>query len=153
MSWSQENDRRRVKETDMAAWVWRALVTVGCSPQDRVTLKGVNADWAEARQFAHVQTCSLQRAQTGFTADAGISLQIPLSLLHLFTSFYALLSLTSSKFPLRSFILELVPLAFIVEPLWAHCEQPLARAGVHYSKGHCPTLQLLWPRISRIFKL
>lgn len=46
----------------------------GCSPQDAVTLKGVNADWAKAGQRAHVRTHSLQRAQTGFTADAGVLL-------------------------------------------------------------------------------
>lgn len=40
-----------------------------------MTLKGVNADWAKAYQFAHVQTHSLQRTQIGFTADTGISLQ------------------------------------------------------------------------------
>lgn len=97
---------------------------MGCSPQDGVTLKGVNADWAKAHQLAHVQTRSLQRGQTGFTADAGISLHPasprspPLN-----TSFSALLSLASSKFPLLSFILELVPLLLIVEPLWAHCER------------------------------
>lgn len=39
-----------------------------------MTLKGVNADWAKAHQCAHVQMRSLQRAQTGFTADTGISL-------------------------------------------------------------------------------
>lgn len=44
----------------------------GCSPQDTVTLKGVNADWAKAHRRAHVRTHSLQRAQTGFTAEAGI---------------------------------------------------------------------------------
>lgn len=46
----------------------------GCSPQDTVTLKGVNADWAKAHQCAHVRTHSLQRAQTGFIADARILL-------------------------------------------------------------------------------
>lgn len=40
-----------------------------------MTLKGVNADWAKAHQCAHVRTHSRQRAQTGFTADAGILLQ------------------------------------------------------------------------------
>lgn len=44
----------------------------GCSPPDAVTLKGVNADWAKVHQCAHVRTHSLQRAQTGFTAEAGI---------------------------------------------------------------------------------
>lgn len=43
--------------------------------QDAVTLKGVNADWAKAHQRLHVRTHSLQRAQTGFTADNGILLQ------------------------------------------------------------------------------
>ena len=52
-----------------------ALVAMGCSPQDAVTLKGVSADWAKAHQCAHVRTHSLQRAQTGFTADASVLLQ------------------------------------------------------------------------------
>lgn len=43
----------------------------GGHAQDEVTLKGVNADWAKAHQRAHVRTHSLQRAQTGFTADKG----------------------------------------------------------------------------------
>lgn len=43
----------------------------GGHTQDEVTLKGVNADWAKAHQRAHVRTHSLQRAQTGFTADKG----------------------------------------------------------------------------------
>lgn len=47
-----------------------------CSPQDTVTLKGVNADWAEAHQCAHVRTHSLQRAQTVlFSADDSVLLQ------------------------------------------------------------------------------
>lgn len=59
------------KEREGEVGVWSQW---GCSPQDTVTLKGVNADWAKAHQCAHVRTHSLQRAQTGFTADAGISL-------------------------------------------------------------------------------
>lgn len=71
----------------------------GCSSQDTVTLKGVNADWAKAHQFAHVQTHSLQRAQIGFTADTGVSLQpSPPPLQH-----YPSTSLTfSGCFPFRT---------------------------------------------------
>lgn len=65
--WEGGWSRGRVFEGHRSPW--------GCSPQDTVTLKGVNADWAKARQRAHVRTHSLQRAQTGFTAEAGSLLQ------------------------------------------------------------------------------
>lgn len=89
--WTDRQDRRRnwrlkggetVKQKAAAgeAGLWSQW---GCSPQDTVTLKGVNADWAKAHQCAHVRTHSLQRAQTGFTADAGFTAALPPSLLRL----------------------------------------------------------------------
>lgn len=63
-------EKEREAEEDCACWT-PIVIGGGGHSQDEVTLKGVNADWAKAHQCAHVRTHSLQRAQTGFTADKG----------------------------------------------------------------------------------
>lgn len=80
----------------------------GVHAQDEVTLRGVNADWAKARQRAHVRTHSLQRAQTGFTADNGTLIQP---------------SLPSTAPPLPSSHL------LLCHPVFADQKQPMTKAG------------------------
>lgn len=63
---SEGGDEDAEGEREVGVCVCRAPAATGCSPQDAVTLKGVNADWAKAHQSAHARTHSLQRAQTGF---------------------------------------------------------------------------------------
>lgn len=94
-----------------------------------MTLKGVNADWAKAHQCAHVRTHSLQRAQTGFTADAGIFTVAPFSPSPLSLSF---------SFPLNPPLLSfLCRVSSIVE----HCLGLYVQCNV------------LWPHMSHLYRL
>lgn len=65
-------DSKGEREGEVVWCVCGAVITAGVLTSGAMTLKGVNADWAKAHQCADVGTHTLQKAQTGFTADTGI---------------------------------------------------------------------------------